>query len=604
MLANPLTLSLERLHAEIGQRSEGAVATYIPELGLANPAHFGIAVATADGHLYSVGDSQVPFTIQSISKPFVYGQVLDELGLDTVLAHIGVEPSGEAFNAISLEPGTGRPRNPMINAGAITAAGLVRGCSQAERFGRTMAMLTRYAGHSLDVDESVFRSEEETGHRNRAIGHLLRNAGILDGDVDEACGRYFRQCSVLVNAEDLAMMAATLANGGVNPRTGERALNSENVERVLAVMSSCGMYDAAGSWVYRVGMPAKSGVGGGIIAVLPGQLGIGVFSPPLDDFGNSVRGVAVCEALSREFALHLLRPPLNIDSVMRSTGDIRTQASTRRRAPADVALIEQTGARAKVFQLQGPLVFSTAELALRHALDRVEPGDLAIVDTRRVTGLEPSVARLISVFVRELANSGGVTLFTLDPSHPWAQLIQEAASSLGVEAGLRFVPSLDAAIEWCEDAVLAAAGSVAMTGELSMQQHPLAVNLPPANVAELRLAAKRVTFAPGERIIAQGATADVVYLLTAGLVEVSVPSASGRPHRLATLGPGTTFGEMALIDHGTRSANVDAVSDTVCIAVPVDRLPGMLRLKLVEALARDLADRLRRANGEIAVLAG
>src|SRR6185295_11545469 len=225
-----------------------------------------------------------------------------------VLQKVGVEPTGDAFNSISLEPGTGRPRNPMINAGAIATAGLIGGRAD-KRINRLLETFGAYAGRPLTLDEAVFNSENETGHRNRAIGHMLRNFDILTSDPIPVVELYFKQCSISVTCRDLATMAATLANHGINPLTGKQALRGEYVESVLSVMETCGMYDFAGEWVYKVGMPAKSGVAGGVIAVLPGQLGIGVFSPRLDARGNSVRGIRVCEELSRRFDLHLLNRP-------------------------------------------------------------------------------------------------------------------------------------------------------------------------------------------------------------------------------------------------------------------------------------------------------
>ena len=278
--ASPLEGALADLHDRFAGLSTGDVASYIPELGQADPDQFAICVATVDGHLYAVGDSEVPFTIQSISKPFVYGLALADRGLQAVVRCVGVEPSGDAFNAISLESESGRPRNPMINAGAIATAAMVDGSDSPAKMERTIELMSRFAGAPLAFDESVYRSERDTGHRNRAIAYLLRNAGILDEDVDDVLDRYFRQCSMLVTCADLATMAATLANGGENPRTGERVIDNDYVAHMLSVMATCGMYDYAGSWLYRVGMPAKSGVAGGIIAVLPGQLGVGVFSPP------------------------------------------------------------------------------------------------------------------------------------------------------------------------------------------------------------------------------------------------------------------------------------------------------------------------------------
>lgn len=295
------------IHEQFADLDEGQIADYIPELAEANREHFGIVGVGVKGRLIEVGDTQVPFTIQSISKAFVYGLALEDHGRDGVLDRIGVEPSGEAFNAIVLDEVSNRPFNPMINSGAIATTALIQGESQVERLHRVMTMLSTYAGRDLQVDSATFFSERATGDRNRAIAHLMRSSGMLpDGDIEELLELYFQQCSVLVTCRDLATMAATLANGGVNPLTGERAIAQRYVKDVLSLMLSCGMYDFSGEWAYRVGVPAKSGVGGGITAVLPGQAGIAVFSPPLDAKGNSLRGIKVFEELSARFSLHVM----------------------------------------------------------------------------------------------------------------------------------------------------------------------------------------------------------------------------------------------------------------------------------------------------------
>ena len=219
-------------------------------LGKADPDWFAICLATTDGQVYEVGDSRQTFTIQSISKPITYGLALEDRGYDAVLGKIGVEPSGDAFNSISLNPQTGCPLNPMINAGAIATTSLVAGHSDEDRLERLLTVFSDYAGRRLGIDESVYRSEKETGHRNRAIGHMLRNFDVLTNDPDGALDLYFRQCSILVDCRDLALIAATLANGGVHPKTGERAVDPKVVDSVLSVMTTCGMYDFAGEWVY------------------------------------------------------------------------------------------------------------------------------------------------------------------------------------------------------------------------------------------------------------------------------------------------------------------------------------------------------------------
>ena len=302
--AAPLRDTLNEMHARYKDVREGAVADYIPELANADPNAFGISVMSVDGQVVEVGDHQQLFSLQSISKPFMFGLALEDHGREHVLGKVSVEPTGEAFNSIVLDEKTNRPFNPLVNAGAIATADLVEGKDFSDRITRMLAMFARYFGRTPYIDNSIFMSERATGHRNRAIGHLMLNFGMIRDRVEETLELYFQQCSLLINCHDLAALGATLANRGVNPVTGERALKAEYVKDVLSIMASCGMYDYAGEWAFRVGLPAKSGVGGGIVAVVPGQVGIGVFSPPLDAKGNSVRGVHVCRELSERFGLH------------------------------------------------------------------------------------------------------------------------------------------------------------------------------------------------------------------------------------------------------------------------------------------------------------
>jgi glutaminase len=597
-IKSPLQDTLVELHRRFAALPGGDVATYIPELGRANPEHFAICVATVDGEIYATGDADVPFTIQSISKPFVYGLALEDRGVGAVLERIGVEPGGEAFNAISLEPGTGRPRNSMINAGAIATAGLVAGGNSSAKMERTLAMLSRFAGRALEIDNAVYVSERDTGHRNRAIAYLLRNAEILGDDVDEVLDRYFQQCSVLVTASDLAMMAATLANGGQHPRTRQRVINHEHVARVLSVMATCGMYDYAGSWLYRVGMPAKSGVAGGVIAVLPGQLGLGVFSPRLDEFGNSTRGVAVCEALSAEFGLHLLQPPVNPGSVVSTSYTLADVSSKRRRSQAEMARLAEHGDTVRVFRLQGPLVFSTAEVVLRRALAETAPPRTIVFDCRQVHSADTATVRLFNLFVAEVEADGGRVVF--------AGLREDNALLAGVlrHAGLRGFSTIDLALECCEETVLAEARvGRAQEAESSLEGHPMLAELSEAEMAMVSAIAPRRQHCAGDRIVHQGGVADRVYLLTSGSVSVNLDLPDGERYRLATMGPGSVFGELALLDAEPRSANVDAETEIVCYPLRIADLPASVQWKLVSFLARDLAARLRRADREISALA-
>jgi len=296
---------VDDLYAHYRSLNEGEVATYIPELAKANPDNFGVSVVTAEGRVFEAGDCEQPFTIQSVSKPFTFGIALEELGHPKVSSYVGVEPSGDAFNSIELQTGTNRPFNPMVNSGAIAITALLHGQFGEATIDCILERLSALAGRTLAIDDDVYASERRTGHRNRAIAHLLLNFGMLQSEAEAALDVYFKQCAIQVTCRDLAMMAASLSNMGRNPITGRIAYDPSAVKDMLSIMFTCGMYDYSGQWAYRVGVPAKSGVGGGILAVVNRQLGIGTYSPRLDKFGNSRRGVEVCVQLAARLGLHV-----------------------------------------------------------------------------------------------------------------------------------------------------------------------------------------------------------------------------------------------------------------------------------------------------------
>lgn len=298
----------ERLHDKYTPLDEGAPASYIPELAEVEPDLFAIAAATVDDRQVHVGDHEHRFTIQSISKLLLYGLALETHGAEKVSAHVGVAPTGESFNAIELDEDDNRAPNPMVNAGAIAITDLVEGTDLEERIEGVRSMYERYLGHRPEIDQSVWASERKTGNRNRAIAYLMLSQGIISDRVEETLDLYFGQCSVLVTADDLALIGATIANHGVHPRTGEQVVPAAVTRDLLTLALTCGMYDYAGEWAFSVGIPAKSGVGGGIVGMIPGVGGIAVFSPRLDAHGNSVRGLRTFEDLSREFKAHLFEP--------------------------------------------------------------------------------------------------------------------------------------------------------------------------------------------------------------------------------------------------------------------------------------------------------
>jgi glutaminase len=271
--------------------TEGKNADYIPVLARVDPNLFGIAVVTVDGKTVTAGDVKSEVSIQSISKVLTLAKVIEESGAAAVEKNIGVDATGQVFNSIvAIEQHKGSEINPLVNPGAITITSMVKGADAEEIWRKIIGTYNDFAGRQLSINQEVYKSESETNQRNQAIAALMYAYGHIKSNPQQATDLYTRQCSVNVNSKDLATMAATLANGGTNPITGKRLLNPEQASEVLAVMATAGMYDDSGKWLYFTGLPAKSGVGGGLIAVSPGKFGIAAISPPLDAAGNSVRG--------------------------------------------------------------------------------------------------------------------------------------------------------------------------------------------------------------------------------------------------------------------------------------------------------------------------
>ena len=605
---SPILRFLDELFLRHTACREGSVATYIPELAKVDPEKFGICVATIDGHVYEVGDSRHAFTIQSISKPFVYGLALDDHGPAAMAAKVGVEPSGDAFNAISLHHDDGRPLNPMINAGAIATTGQIVASTPEERFERILAMFGRHAGRALGCDDAVYESEARTGHRNRAIGHLLRNYDVLIEEPTPTVDVYFRQCSILVTCHDLAVMAATLANQGVNPVTKERALRAGNVESVLSVMASCGMYDSSGGWIYDVGMPAKSGVCGGVLAVLPGQFGIGVFSPRLDPRGNSVRAVRVCKDLSRAWGLHQFNPPFSPQTSRRHSYSCCERQSTRARCPEETDCLRAHGRGIRVVELQGILSLATTEPVVREILALGDGLRCLMIDFQHVTGINAPAAGVLADLARHLRGDGMRVMFTNTSGVPTlAQVLDERLGAHDSAEILRFA-SLNLAMESCEDDLLRSVQPDGLTGARPIEQSELVMGMTPAEVAVFTPCLRTRRFASGECVVRQGDAAHTLFLITQGVIAVHLgKGASDR--RVASFSAGMMVGGMAFIDGGPRSATLVAEGDVECVLLErsdFERLavdhPGV-HARLLRNIAISLAMKLRLANEHLDLLA-
>lgn len=602
---------LDELYTQLLSIKEGKVADYIPELAKVNANNFAIALVTTDGHVYQIGDSQVKFTIQSISKAFTYGIALEDNGLDRVLQKVDVEPSGEAFNSISLEENTGRPKNPMINAGAIAITGLVKGKKTEEKISRILEVFSLFTGHTMEVDHTIYASEKETGHRNRSIAHLLRNYNILENDPDETLNAYFQQCSIEVTCRDLALMGACLANNGINPISAVRVIPEEYISNILSVMTSSGMYDYSGNWIYNIGMPAKSGVGGGIVAVLPGQFGLAVYSPRLDKKGNSVRGIKVCEELSKKFGLHMLySPSITTSMVIRSmyTGaEIRSshEYNTRISDWLDIA-----GKKILVLELMGELTFVAAELIISEISKKISLFTHLIIDFSRVSNVEKSA----SIFFTDLISHyqpHNITVFYvgLENKYYFSSVIKKKVSPNELGKTLS-INELDSALEWCENDLILNGD---MSGEINLDipftEQQLCVGMSEDEINYLKQFSNTVELKKGDTVCLEGDEAKCIYFLESGKVSIWLRGNHNNKTRLGVLSSGSAFGEAALFTEQSRSADVLADTNVILRELQTSKLlerKDPLALSAQNKLFFNLSimydKRLRRANLQIKTL--
>ncbi len=533
---------LRDVHERWRQDRTGDVLHGIPALENVDPDTFGICLATADGYVYEVGDTGLPFCIQSISKAFTYGMALTDRGTAHVDAKIDLEPSGDLFNEISLHPVTHRPRNPMINAGAIAACSLVDGAGVGGKAERVLDVYSAYAGRPLEISEEIYDSQQESGHRNRAISHMLREFGILECSPDEAVAVYLRQCSTMVTCRDLAVMGTTLANMGVNPQSGERVLAQPCTERVLSVMSTCGMYDAAGEWVAEVGMAAKSGVGGGIVAVLPGQLALAVFSPRLDEHGNSVRGVRACRQLSADLELHALHVTRGAYGAIRDSYDIVEAPSAMQRPQADRDVLERHGRHARIYEVHGDLLFAGAESVVREIAKAGEDLELLVLDVRRI-GDVAEVARRLLASLRQSLLERQCDAVLVDPDG----LLPAAPGNQDV--AVRVFSTIREATIWCEDELLEryGVGTPESEQEFELHDHPLLEGVSAELTEELERRMVPREYEHGELIVGQGDADAGVFLIMSGRVRATLTTAAGIDRDLALLVPGTCFGDVYVV---------------------------------------------------------
>ena len=612
---------IEEVHARLSGSREGKVADYIPELAKADPEDFGIVVATADGHIYAVGDCDKDFTIQSISKPFAYGLALKLLGREHMQTKVGVEPSGEAFNAISLDPESGIPRNPMINAGAIATSAQIWQHDPEAAEATLLAFLSELAGRELHIDQNVYVSERDTGHRNRAISHLLRNFNVIESNPEGGLDLYFRQCAIAVSCRDLAIMAASLACQGRNPISGAEPLNADIAIQMLALMGTCGMYDYAGQWLHDVGMPAKSGVGGGVLAVVPGRLGIAVYSPRLDPFGNSVRGIEVCEELSNRLGLHLYNQnPRAINTIRRSYASSHRR-SRRWRDSTEAGILEELGGRIRVVHAQGVLDFAATEQLLAELTAIARQASVVVVDFNQVLELPPTSCSILLGQV-ELLRAQPITMLLSRADH--------LPSLLGTDHGLPMLPTIDAALEEAEtillrqerpklldrqapQATLLDASSTSPPWRpMQAPQATLLDGLDPDHRAILNPLLELTSFRAGQAAVQRHQSGDALYIVVDGVftitIRVNLSNGTKKSTRLCTFSSGMCFGEIGFLTGQPRSADVIADTDGHCLLLRREALDSLGRsrpdvvIALLRILSSELGCKLASASYQLTLL--
>lgn len=582
-MESPIDRYLRSLHAEISELDAGTPYAVVPPGTRGDPKDFGICVATVDGYVYEVGTTRKEFSIHSISKPFTYGLALADLGIEAVDAKIDVEPSGDAFNEISLAPGTGRPANAMINAGAIAAASLIKGSGGRSAMKRILGLYSDLAGRPLRPSRRVFDVEMRHSDGNHALAYLLSSFGIIETDPTAALETYLRQCAVQVTCRDLSLMAATLANNGTNPVTGRQVMDLAVVERVLSVMLTSGMYDDAGSWVADVGMPAKSGVGGGVIAVLPGQVGLAVFSPSLDRHGGSVRGIAACRRLAQDLELHFVRAARAGRSAIRAAYPVAEAHSDIRRSEEAAEVLRANGDRAWVIALGGDLFFAGTESVVREISRLDSTVELVVLDVRRVDEMSGIAFTMFRRLRDQLAESGR-SLVVVESSGIVSAHLQGVAS----------FPTRTAAVEHCEEELLSRYGAdLPVRASAAVEDSTALASLAPEDVAALVALMESRSYDDGATVRRVGQRFGGVYFIISGRISSFAVDANGDRVRLSTLGAGMTFGELSLGSEDRQEITVKADGPvevkllTAAAISQLEREDPRLAMELWRALTRD-----------------
>lgn len=600
----------------------------------------GMTITTVNGHQYSSGDTDHKFAIQSIAKVFAYGLALDDLGPTEVGKKVDVEPSGDPFNEISLQQNTGRPANPMINAGAIATVGLIKGkggTDRITRISRHMELAAEGSPGDLDINRTVYHAENIGGHRNRALAWLLRSFEIIDSDPEPVVQDYFLECSTDITTENLSMMAATLANKGVNPVTGREVFSEETTRQVLAVMMTCGMYDAAGNWMIDIGLPAKSGVDGGIMVVVPGQLGIGVYSAPLDNHGNSVRGAAAIRRVTRDLGLHYADAAPLGGSTLRAHYSLADASLGVVRSTELSRITSQFGDRCQILEVSGDLGFAETETMARTIVEMEEDVSMVVIDFQGVDDYGRAAILMLASLTSSWRDNGKDIIFIdwgeslveslleytsvrddlylPDPREkakaasagqidlPWdAESIEEE-----ITGEFRLFDNRSAALEWAELRLAQRyARQILQTDDSPRDPEtaPVFEFLDDRDVDELSGYMELRSYTADTVIRRVGQPFGGIYFVRSGRVELAAEGQGDARYRHVYLSPGTTFGEFALSYTGRQLTTIRAVDDVEVLVLSAQKIASIeksnpqLAIRLWTAIAREAYTVLEQSSRE------
>lgn len=576
-MQSPIQQYLDSVHERLFDVHGGEQPQNNPSLAEADPDLCGLAMTTADGYTYTSGDAEVPFSMQSISKVFCYAIALQDRGFRFMDAKIDVEPSGSSFKDLSSEANTGRPKNPLINIGAIAATAQILPDSDGEVFDKILRVMSDCAARDLEVDEVSYEADRDGGMHNRALSWFLASWGIIDGDPLPAFDDYSRQCAILTSAKDLSIMSATLTNLGVNPVTGKRVFSRQVAQRVLSVMLTCGMYDDSGDWVSSVGMPAKSGVGGGIISALPGQLGIATYAPPLDQHGSSVRGLAAHRILSRDLELHFVRTSKAGLSTIRTHDTIDHVPSTTRRPEAAEAVLAEYGERAHVLEVMGDLLFSGIEVLSREVATFDKNTVCVVVDLSRADHIAEVSVKAISRLAAALADVD-TSLGLVDPFDRLANLL------VPVDMQVEIFEDRNDALSWAEDQILRQYGDEDCFPDEAISTPVLLEGIDEKIREKVVSLLKREEYDTGDIVRKVGDEFDGIRFIVSGEVHTLNPEDEGGDVN-AQLVAGMSFGELALNETYHQPFDVRVAEPTV-----------------VELLSKSAIEKLEKSDPEAAAM--